>query len=185
MLLPWLVLLLLPQGAVDDARPPTPAHDAATPVAVAVAAAPEDNSSTPSESTTEPPSSQSSQPGVGLGPTPLVASTLTLPPVTEASTTVQPGVPAGMLIKPAEPRKPVFPKRTWWTLTAAQHGAAIFDAWSTRESITSGRGHELNPLMKPLPSQNPSIRRMWWLPQVAMTTTFIFSGAHNLRVARR
>jgi hypothetical protein len=97
-------------------------------------------------------------------------------------------------------------KRIWFTLAAAQHGAAAFDAWSTRRSIANG-GRELNPLMKPfansnaiyaatqvgpllfdylgkrmMMSRNPMLRRMWWLPQVAGTAASLFSGVHNLGV---
>jgi hypothetical protein len=97
-------------------------------------------------------------------------------------------------------------KRIWFTLAAVQHGAAAFDAWSTRRSLANG-GHELNPLMKPfansnaiyaatqfgpllfdyvgkrmMMSRNPMLRRMWWLPQVAGTAASLFSGVHNLGV---
>jgi hypothetical protein len=97
-------------------------------------------------------------------------------------------------------------KRIWFTLAAAQHGAAAFDAWSTRRSLANG-GRELNPLMKPfahsnaiyaatqvgpvlfdylgkrmMMSRNPMLRRMWWLPQVAGTAASLFSGVHNLGV---
>jgi hypothetical protein len=97
-------------------------------------------------------------------------------------------------------------KRIWFTLAAAQHGAAAFDAWSTRRSLSNG-GRELNPLMKPfahsnaiyaatqvgpvlfdylgkrmMMSRNPMLRRMWWLPQIAGTAASLFSGVHNLGV---
>lgn len=97
-------------------------------------------------------------------------------------------------------------KRTWYALAAMQHGAAAFDAWSTRRAISNG-GRELNPLMKPfansgaiyaatqigpvlfdylgkrmMTSRHPTLRRMWWLPQVAGTAASLFSGIHNLGV---
>jgi hypothetical protein len=97
-------------------------------------------------------------------------------------------------------------RRTWYLLAAMQHGAAAFDAWSTRRSIANG-GRELNPLMKPfansgaiyaatqigpvvfdflgkrmMTSRHPTLRRLWWLPQVAGTAASLLSGAHNLTV---
>ncbi len=98
--------------------------------------------------------------------------------------------------------------RAWLAMTAFQHGAAAFDAWSTRVSITSGRGRELDPLMRPfagsgaiygviqvaplatdfwarrlMRSRNGAFRKLWWVPQAAATAGFMFSGANNLRVA--
>ncbi len=98
--------------------------------------------------------------------------------------------------------------KLWYTLVVAGHGAATFDAWSTRHVIQSGRGHELNPLLKPfagssalygaiqvgptlldylarrmMTSQKHWVRRLWWVPQVAGTAGSLWSGAHNLRVA--
>lgn len=97
-------------------------------------------------------------------------------------------------------------KRIWFSLAAVEHGAAAFDAWSTRRSLANG-GRELNPLMKPfahsnaiyaatqfgpllfdymgkrmMMSRSPLLRRMWWLPQVAGTAASLFSGVHNLGV---
>jgi hypothetical protein len=97
----------------------------------------------------------------------------------------------------------------WLALAAAEHGAAAFDAYSTRQAI--GRGAvEADPLMRPFAdspsiyaaiqiaplaldyaarrlqrSQNPLLRRMWWLPQTGGTAMYLFSGVHNLGVATR
>jgi hypothetical protein len=94
-------------------------------------------------------------------------------------------------------------------LTIAMHGAAAFDAYSTRQAI--GRGAvEDDPLMRPfayspaiyvasqvgpvlldlvsrrmMRSENLVLRRMWWIPQSGSTAMFIFSGVHNLGVASR
>jgi hypothetical protein len=107
------------------------------------------------------------------------------------------------------PEKPsVKQERIWWALTAAQHGAATFDAWSTRQSLASGNGYERNPLMKPfagsaaiypviqvmpvgldflsrrmMQSRHGFFRKTWWLPQTIATAGFVWSGANNLRVA--
>jgi len=100
-------------------------------------------------------------------------------------------------------------RRTWIALAVAQHGAAAFDAYTTRHAISVG-AHEQDPLMRPFAtspaiyfvgqagplaldyvarrmqrSQNLLIRRTWWLPQSASTGLFIFSGVHNLNVYQR
>jgi hypothetical protein len=95
----------------------------------------------------------------------------------------------------------------WMALSIAQHTAAGFDAWSTREAISTGQGQEMNPLLKPF-AGNSSIylatqvtpvaldylarrmmysshsweRRTWWLPQVLGTASSLAAGAHNLTV---
>src|SRR5271157_2523809 len=66
-------------------------------------------------------------------------------------------VPAVQPIKPAEvtraEKRP--PTRSWWALTIAQHGAAAFDAYTTRQAI--GRGAvEDDPLMRPF-AHSPAI----------------------------
>jgi len=98
-------------------------------------------------------------------------------------------------------------RRNWLILSLAQHGAATFDAYSTRRAIASG-AVEADPLMRPFAnspgiyaaihvcplgldylasrmqrSQNHLLRRTWWAPQAASTSLFLFSGAHNLRLA--
>ena len=40
-------------------------------------------------------------------------------------------------------------KRFWLGLSIADHGAATFDAWTTRRVISSGEGYEMDPLMRP------------------------------------
>jgi hypothetical protein len=97
--------------------------------------------------------------------------------------------------------------RSWLALSLVQHGAAAFDAYSTRQAV--GRGAvEVDPLMRPFAhssamygaiqvgpvlldllsrhmqrSENRFARRMWWVPQSASTAGFLFSGVHNLNVA--
>ena len=100
--------------------------------------------------------------------------------------------------------------KLWFVLAGAGHSAAAFDAYSTRRAIQSGRGRELNPLMKPFAGSNalyfatqaqPAlldyvglrmlhsnkrwVRRMWWVPQVAGTAASVWAGAHNMRISRR
>ncbi len=100
-------------------------------------------------------------------------------------------------------------RRKWIALSVAVHGAAAFDAYTTRQAI--GRGAvEGDPLMRPFAnspsiyaaiqvapvvmdfvarrmqrSQNPFLRKMWWLPQTGGAAMYLFSGVHNLGVAGR
>ena len=100
-------------------------------------------------------------------------------------------------------------RRKWLALGMAVHGAAAFDSYTTRQAI--GRGAvEADPLMRPFAdspsiyaaiqvaplaldyaarhmqrSENPIIRKMWWLPQSSGAAMYLFSGAHNLGVAGR
>jgi hypothetical protein len=98
------------------------------------------------------------------------------------------------------------PRRTWLALSLIQHGAATFDAYSTRQAISRG-GVEIDPMMRPFAqspglyaaiqvgpvlldfvsrkmqrSQNNFVRRMWWVPQSLSTATFLYSGVHNLNL---
>jgi hypothetical protein len=117
-------------------------------------------------------------------------------------------------IQPVEPVKeqpviqaePTPSRRTWLALSLVQHGAATFDAYSTREAISRG-AVEMDPMMRPYAhspglyaaiqvgpvlldlvsrkmqrSQNGFARRMWWLPQSMSAAGFLYSDAHNLNV---
>ncbi|HXP78611.1 MAG TPA: hypothetical protein VN976_01790 [Verrucomicrobiae bacterium] len=93
----------------------------------------------------------------------------------------------------------------WKGLIIASSGAATFDAWSTRHTITTSGAQELNPLLRPFAgnaslyaaiqvgpalmdfagkkmmySRHSWVRRMWWVPQSASFVSSIFCGAHNL-----
>jgi hypothetical protein len=98
-------------------------------------------------------------------------------------------------------------RRMWLALAFAEHGAAAFDAYSTRISIGHGNVED-DPLMRPF-AHSPAIylatqvtpvlfdylarrmqrseygmlRRVWWLPQSLSTGVSIFSGVHNLNLA--
>jgi hypothetical protein len=99
--------------------------------------------------------------------------------------------------------------RTWLALSVIQHGAATFDAYSTRQAIGHGAVED-DPMMRPFAhsgaiyaaiqvgpllldyasrrmqhSESPMVRRMWFFPQSLSTAGFIFSGVHNLNVASR
>ena len=140
-----------------------------------------------------------------------------------ASTPVVAGPSAGAAVQPAraalafQPVKPAYtrPRETrgqrvaWYTLAVAGHGAAAFDAYSTRLALSGGYGTEGNPLLRPfahssalyaatqvspavmdllgkrmMVSQHGWVRRMWWLPQAAGSGFSIGAGAHNMSVVR-
>jgi len=118
---------------------------------------------------------------------------------------------------PIQPLKPAYtrPRETrnqriaWYALAVTGHGAAAFDAYSTRLAISGGYGTEGNPFLRPfansgalyaatqvspivmdyigkrmMVSQNRWVRRMWWLPQAAGSGFSIGAGVHNLGVAK-
>jgi len=119
--------------------------------------------------------------------------------------TSQPQTPEAPLIQ-----TDIAPRRlAWLILLAGQHGAAAFDAYSTRRAIARG-AIEADPVMRPFAhspdiyaaiqvspavldilarhmqrSRNNLLRRTWWVPQSASTGLFLFSGIHNLQYAKR
>ncbi len=100
-------------------------------------------------------------------------------------------------------------RRNWIALSIAQHAAAAFDAYTTRDGIAHG-AIEQDPFMRPFAhspglyaaiqicpvvldlaarrmqrSENNFIRRTWWLPQSISTGMFLVSGVHNIHVANQ
>lgn len=122
--------------------------------------------------------------------------------VRSASQPFQPVKP--VLVRPLEtPRQ----RKIWYGLMAAGHSGAAFDAWSTRRAVSGGYGQEANPFLKPfansnaiyavtqvspavmdflgkrmMTSQNPWIRKLWWVPQTAGASLSFAAGAHNMSV---
>jgi hypothetical protein len=117
---------------------------------------------------------------------------------------IQPGKPQEVMM--AERRRYT---RSWLVLSMIQHGAATFDAYSTRQAIARGAVED-DPMMRPFAhsgviyvaiqggpvaldfiarrmqhSENGMIRRMWWVPQTVSTATFLFAGVHNMNVSPR
>ena len=119
------------------------------------------------------------------------------------------------VVAPVHPVKPTLEKenarnkKIWLSLTAVNHGAATFDAWSTRSAISRG-AMEVNPLLKPfansnamygavqvvpfgmdylgrrmMRSNNATIRKLWWVPQTASTICSFTAGIHNMGVNTR
>lgn len=121
--------------------------------------------------------------------------------------------PGPLLVRQVLASKPTIKptmqqKRLWTGLLIAEHSAALFDAWSTRQSLSSGNGYERDPLLKPfansgavypalqvaplgadflahrlLHSNNRLLRRSWWLPQALSLGASAWCGARNLHVA--
>jgi hypothetical protein len=109
----------------------------------------------------------------------------------------------------ARPRETRGQRVAWYTLAVTGHGAAAFDAYSTRLALSGGYGTEGNPLLRPfahsnalyaatqvspavmdllgkrmMVSEHRWVRRMWWLPQVAGSGFSIGAGVHNLSVVK-
>jgi len=124
----------------------------------------------------------------------------------------------GAAIQPANPPKPAIrgvryetPKQkvAWIGLSVAGHGAAAFDAYSTRQAISGGYGTESNPLLRPfahsgaiyvatqvnptvmdylghkmMTNRRPWVRKIWWVPQAAGAGFSVAAGAHNLSLVK-
>jgi hypothetical protein len=142
---------------------------------------------------------------------------------TGASTPLVAGLSGGEAVRPPhvalaiQPVKAAYtrPRETrgqrvaWYALAVTGHGAAAFDAYSTRRALSGGYGTESNPLLRPfahsgalyaatqvspavmdligkrmMVSENRWLRRMWWLPQVAGSGFSISAGVHNMGVVR-
>jgi hypothetical protein len=136
-------------------------------------------------------------------------------PKVDVSAAVQPAQPSMAL--PMQPMKAAYtrPRETrgqrvaWYTLAVAGHGAAAFDAYSTRLALSGNYGVESNPLLRPfahssalyaatqvspavmdfigkrmMVSDNRLVRKLWWVPQVAGSGFSVMAGVHNLSVVR-
>jgi hypothetical protein len=109
-------------------------------------------------------------------------------------------------IKPAVERPAPTPRQRalWYTFMAAGHGAAVFDAWSTRRALSNNAGTETDPFLRPfahsnglyaatqvspavmdyigrrmMTSRHPMLRRLWWVPQAGGATFSLSAGIHN------
>ena len=132
-------------------------------------------------------------------------------PIAKADVSVEPASPSAAPfssapVKPALERPVPTPRqqKLWYTFMAVSHGAAAFDAWSTRRAISGNYGTEGDPLLRPfahsnaiyaatqvspavmdylgrrmLTSTHPTLRRFWWVPQVAGAGFSFGSGMHN------
>ena len=105
------------------------------------------------------------------------------------------------------PRETRGQRIAWYSLAVAGHGAAAFDAYSTRLALSGGYGTESNPFLRPFANSNalyavtqvsPAVmdflgkrmmvsehrwvRRLWWVPQAAGSGFSIGAGVHNMGV---
>ena len=132
---------------------------------------------------------------------------------TDAAASSDPSAPAFPVaaIKPAVERRAPTPRqeKLWYTFMAAGHGAAAFDAWSTRRAISGNYGTESDPFLRPfshsnaiyaatqvspavmdylgrrmMVSSHPMLRRFWWVPQVAGASFSFGSGMHNYNLVQ-
>jgi hypothetical protein len=112
-------------------------------------------------------------------------------------------------VKPVltRPRETPKQRKMWYALTIAGSSGAAFDAWSTHRAVVGGYGQEANPFLRPfaksnaiyaatqvspavmdflgkrmMVSENPSIRKLWWVPQLLGTGMSFASAAHNVSI---
>lgn len=124
--------------------------------------------------------------------------------VESSSTAIKPF--AGSAIKPAMERPLPTPRqqKLWYTFMAVGHSAAAFDAYSTRRALSQNYGTEGNPMLRPfahsnaiyaatqvspavmdyvgrrmMTSSHPTLRKFWWVPQVAGAGFSFGAGMHN------
>jgi hypothetical protein len=122
----------------------------------------------------------------------------------ESSSAIQPF--SSGAIKPAMERPVATPRqqKLWYTFIAVGHSAAAFDAHSTRRAISGNYGTEGNPLLRPFAHSNaiyaatqvspavmdyvgrrmmtsghPTLRKLWWVPQLAGAGFSFGAGIHN------
>jgi hypothetical protein len=121
---------------------------------------------------------------------------------------------AALAVQPIKPaytrsRETRGQRVAWYGLMAAGHGAAAFDAYSTRLAVSGNYGTETNPFLRPfshssalyavtqlspaamdyigkrmMVSQDRWVRKLWWLPQAAGSGFSVFAGVHNLGVVK-
>jgi hypothetical protein len=123
---------------------------------------------------------------------------------TAANSAIQP--PVNAPLKPATPEsyETARQRTIWYGLMAAAHGAAGFDAWTTRRALRGGYGVEGDPLQRPfassgaiyattqvapvildylgyrmMRSRHNWIRKAWWVPQAASAGVSLGAGIHN------
>jgi hypothetical protein len=114
-------------------------------------------------------------------------------------------------VKPAFERPTPTPRQRalWYTFMAAGHGAAAFDAYSTRRALNANAGTESDPFLRPFAHSNalyaatqvspavmdylgrrmmtnrhPMLRRFWWVPQVAGASISFGAGMHNYSLVK-
>ena len=120
---------------------------------------------------------------------------------------IQPILKAPMKPAIAESYETPRQRKIWYGLMAADHGAAAFDAWTTRRVISGNYGVEGDPLQRPfahsgaiyattqvtpilmdyvgrrmMRSNHSLLRKAWWVPQAASAAVSFSAGIHNYNV---
>lgn len=147
----------------------------------------------------------------------------TLPSMPQPKVDVHANASGAEAIQPPQPALPFQPTKAaytrpretrgqrvaWYALAVTGHGAAAFDAYSTRLALSGGYGTESNPLLRPfahssalyaatqvspavmdflgkrmMVSEHRWVRRMWWLPQMAGSGVSVAAGVHNMSVVK-
>jgi hypothetical protein len=126
------------------------------------------------------------------------------PVVESTSSAVQPLSIAPLKSAMERPVPTPRQQKLWYTFMAVGHSAAAFDAYSTRRAVSGNYGTESNPLLRPfahsnaiyaatqvspavmdyvgrrmMTSSHPTLRRFWWVPQVAGAGFSFSAGMHN------
>jgi len=124
-----------------------------------------------------------------------------------STSAIQPVVNGPVIPATADSYETPRQKKIWFGLMALSHGAAAFDAWTTRRAVSGGYGVEGDPLQRPfahsgaiyattqltpvvmdylghrmMRSSNPLIRKTWWIPQAASASVSLGAGFHNYSV---
>jgi hypothetical protein len=135
-----------------------------------------------------------------------------LPKSESSSTAIEPSSPEPFINGSAKPvvrgsYETARDRKIWYGLVAASHGAAAFDAYSTRRAVSTGYGTETDPFLRPfahsyalyaatqvspavmdyighrmMTSNHPLLRRFWWIPQVGGASFSLVAGVHNYRL---
>lgn len=104
----------------------------------------------------------------------------------------------------APPKISARQRELFYGLMSVEHGAALVDAWSTRDVLRAG-GRELDPLVRPFahsPTLYPALqvtpfavdyfsarlmrsnhrvlRGLWWVPQMVSAVGSVYCGVSNL-----
>lgn len=140
-----------------------------------------------------------------VAPVTAIVATPDPSPVTAISAEPLPIVPVYATMRDGSEQ---WRNREWLALSIAAHGTATFDAWSTRQVLSSmSNAEEANPLLRPfagnasmyaavqvaptildfvsrrmMNSDHAWMRHTWWLPQSVSAVVSFSSGMHNLGV---
>jgi hypothetical protein len=127
--------------------------------------------------------------------------------VESSSSAIEPSFNAPVKPAMAESYETPGQRKIWYGLMATSHGAAVLDAWTTRQALSGGYGVEGDPLQRPfahsgavyastqvmplvmdyvgrrmMRSSHPWMRRVWWVPQAASASVSLGAGIHNYGV---